>query len=169
VSLIVPKITDRRCAMYAFGVELGADSDVLAISGLKRLVWVKPHFFMVGANGMPGARQHCATMLAIRHFKRLSSLHTNETYLQWDFEEELFEGGRLSKAKLVQHQSKIDAAFGQGATEQLEIGKTVIFGYDEIGAYLAQQQAKPVFMDSKTAALIEAARNARWTTDDEKL
>ena len=117
MTLVVPKVTDRRCVMYAFGVELRADADVLAISGLKRLVWAKPHFSMVGGNGMPGARQHSATTLAIRHFKRIARLNANESYIEWDFAQNLSVGGRLSKPRLSQYQSVIDAAFGLGATE----------------------------------------------------
>lgn len=151
--------------MYAFGVELGCDADVLAISGLKRLVWAKPHFSMIGGHGMPGARQHSATTLEIRHFKRVAKLSADESYLQWDFAQKLSVGGRLSKPRLLRYKAVIDAAFGRGSAEQLQIGSTVVFDHDEIGRYLAEQQAKPVVMDSKTAALLDAARNATRTTD----
>jgi uncharacterized integral membrane protein len=44
-------------------------------------------------------------------------------------------------------------------------GIEIIAKHYLIGQYLAEQQAKPVVMDSKTAAFLEAARNATLTTD----
>lgn len=163
VGTAVPRIIDSRTAMYLLGVDVGADATVLAISGLKRLVWVKSHTSMLGGNGMPGARKNFAPTLEIRSFKRV--LNGSQIYLQWDRAVELTSGGRLSLSRLRALSGRIDAEFGQGATDQLQLGLTTIFGDDDVCKFLAEQLARPRTMDPKIAAFIAAAEQKNVTSD----
>lgn len=154
----VPKVMDTRIAMYGLGVDVGSDATVLAISGLKRLVWAKPHFSMIGIPGVAGNRMHSATTLEIRAFKKVKSGDARPDFLQWHFAVDVFAGGRLSIARLIGHRDLIDTHFGLGTTEQLRLGWTVVIGADEVGCYMASKKNEPAVISPEVAKLIASAR-----------
>lgn len=161
--------------MYAFGVDLSGDAVVLAASGLHRLVWAKPYFAMIGGAGMPGGRIHRASTLELRSFKRIDVKEGKEAKegarLQWDRSQQLFTGGRLSKARLQAHASEIDAVLGVGVTALIELPLkyTIMLGDDEISAALTERRLRSNTPDQKNLAFLEAAKNAVLTSYGERL
>lgn len=153
------KQIDTRIDMYAFGVEVGSDATVLATAGLKRLVWAKPHFFMIGIPGVPGNRLHAATTLEIRTFKTVKSQDARDDYMQWDCSLDVFVGGRLSLARIMDHQAVIDAQMGSGVSESIRIGSTVHFGVDEIGDHLKAYRKRLVVLPPNVQRLIDSAKS----------
>jgi len=123
--LAVP-VFDSRVLL---GRDFGSQARVVAIAGLVRLVWAKPTCTLLRNPGMVRAEQ--GATLELRVFKRVS-----DGSLAFSYSTELFVGGRLSKSRLAQHRAAIDAALGEGATAQLDVKSTAIFGTDMVGEFL---------------------------------
>lgn len=132
VNRLVARIIDTRMDFYSFGVDYGCDASVLAIKGLSRLVWTKSSTY----NSMPGCHSggcvnYVSTKLTIRRFTLdKSGLPRPDVGSRKD---DLFSGGRLSKARLLTFANQIDAEFGEGVTVRLDPLKTLVIGEDVVG------------------------------------
>ena len=123
---------DTRIAMYAFGVDYGADAKVLLVKGLKRLVWSKGTKTLIGIKGLGTLDAPCT--LQIRGFKRDKDRIVYDGSIGAGY---ILVGGRLSKARLLGVKETIDKHFGVGATDMLDPRRTVLMdGRDEVHEWL---------------------------------
>ena len=157
---LAEQVVDTRVAMYHLGVDVGSAARVLAICGLVRLVWARPTKTLVGIPGLGMYRQQAST-LALRTFKRHA-----DGVLQWDHEQDLVIGGRMSKARLREHRARIDEHFGPGATDALDPRATIVFGDDLVGDYIAARQAQPPYVSPAALELMEKAHTATVSRAD---
>ena len=135
------------------GRDFGSEARVVAICGLVRLVWAKPTCTLLRNPGMVRSEQ--ASTLELRVFKRIS-----DGDVIFNYSRELFVGGRLSVARLVQHRSVIDASLGQGATDRLDVRTTVVFGCDRVGEFLELLPLRPAAAHERRRAPRELAAPA---------
>jgi len=134
VNRLAVRLVDTRVLL---GRDFGSQARVLAVCGLVRLVWAKPAHTVLRNPGMVRAEQ--AATLELRVFKRVS-----DGSLAFHYASELWVGGRLSRARLAQCRGVIDDYFGHGATAQIDLKTTVVFGVDLVGDYLAPDARTPV-------------------------
>lgn len=149
----VDRVIDGRWRFGHIGVDFSADATALVIGrgGLCRLVWSKPSKF----NHAPGARgmgniSYVPVSLEIREFGREAGRVT------YKGSKMLFEGGRLSRERLLSVKDQIDAIFGAGTTEMIDPLKTLLKGEDEVERWLAAEEAKPPGVSPSVAALMKA-------------
>lgn len=100
---------------YGSGVDYGADRMLLAQCGTKKLWWRKGHTAWVcqGQTGYYKAELCCGKGYAS------------------DISRTIFEGGRLTKKRLMEHAAKIDEYFGFEITQHLDPKRTMRFTLPE--------------------------------------